>query len=144
MHRGDRISREKKAPAVCSSVLGGSLQERGGAAGGRAGRGKGRRAGGAGGRGGAGCRGSGAGPGRGGDARAAARTQAMLGDDVLCGRRRKGSQLWQNQPELYRLKYVSPLWRATSCFKRYDPIGLSGNVPINHRTQDPTRYLTRR
>jgi hypothetical protein len=36
------------------------------------------------------------------------------------------------------------LWRATSCFKRYNPIGLSGNVPINHRTQDPTRYLTRR
>jgi hypothetical protein len=54
------------------------------------------------------------------------------------------SSLWQNQPELHRLKYASPLLRATSCFKRYNPIGLSGNVPINHRTQDPTRYLTRR
>jgi hypothetical protein len=52
--------------------------------------------------------------------------------------------LWQNQPELHRLKYASPLLRATSCFKRYNPIGLSGNVPINHRTQDLTRYLTRR
>jgi hypothetical protein len=39
---------------------------------------------------------------------------------------------------------VSPHWRATSYFKRYKTIGLSGNVPINHRTQDPTRYLTRR
>jgi hypothetical protein len=52
--------------------------------------------------------------------------------------------MWQNQPELYRLKYSSPHWRATSYFKRYNTIGLSGNVPINHRTQDPTRYLTRR
>jgi hypothetical protein len=52
--------------------------------------------------------------------------------------------VWQNQPELYRLKYASPHWRATSYFKRYNTIGLSGNVPINHRTQDPTRYLTRR
>jgi hypothetical protein len=53
-------------------------------------------------------------------------------------------QLWQNQPELHRLKYASPRWRATSYFKRYNTIGLSSNVPINHRTQDPTRYLTRR
>jgi hypothetical protein len=52
--------------------------------------------------------------------------------------------LWQNQPELHWLKYTSPLWRATSCFKRYNTIGMSGNVPMNHRTQDPTRYLTRR
>jgi hypothetical protein len=52
--------------------------------------------------------------------------------------------VWQNQPELYRLKYASPHRRATSYFKRYKTIGLSGNVPINHRTQDPTRYLTRR
>jgi transposase InsO family protein len=52
--------------------------------------------------------------------------------------------LWQNQPELYRLKYASPHWRAISYFKRYNTIGLSGNVPINHRTQDSTRYLTRR
>jgi hypothetical protein len=40
--------------------------------------------------------------------------------------------LWQNQPELYRLKYASPHRRATSHFKRYKTIGLSG------------RYLTRR
>jgi hypothetical protein len=53
-------------------------------------------------------------------------------------------KVWQNQLELYRLKYASPHWRATSYFKRYNTIGLSGNVPINHRTQDPTRYLTRR
>jgi hypothetical protein len=56
----------------------------------------------------------------------------------------QGPRLWQNQPELYRLKYASPSWRANSYFKRYNTIGLSGNVPINHRTQDPTRYLTRR
>jgi hypothetical protein len=30
--------------------------------------------------------------------------------------------LWQNQPELYRLKYVSPLLRAPTCFKRYNPL----------------------
>jgi hypothetical protein len=30
------------------------------------------------------------------------------------------TQLWQNQSELHRLKYVSPLLRATSCFKRYN------------------------
>jgi hypothetical protein len=53
-------------------------------------------------------------------------------------------KLWQNQPELHRLKYASPYRRATSYFKRYKTIGLSGNVPINHRTQDPTRYLTQR
>jgi hypothetical protein len=28
--------------------------------------------------------------------------------------------LWQNQPELYRLKYASPLPRAPTCFKRYN------------------------
>jgi hypothetical protein len=50
--------------------------------------------------------------------------------------------LWQNQPELHRLKYASPYRKATSYFKWYKTIGLSGNVPINHRTQDPTRYLT--
>jgi hypothetical protein len=52
--------------------------------------------------------------------------------------------VWQNQPELYQLKYARPRQRATLYFKRYNTIGLSGNVPINHRTQDPTRYLTRR
>jgi hypothetical protein len=56
----------------------------------------------------------------------------------------RGGDVWQNQPELYRLKYASPRRRATSYFKLYNTIGLSGNVPINHRTQDPTRYLTRR
>jgi hypothetical protein len=28
--------------------------------------------------------------------------------------------LWQNQSELYRLKYVSPFLRAPTCFKRYN------------------------
>jgi transcriptional regulatory protein LevR len=55
-----------------------------------------------------------------------------------------GWQVWQNQPELYRLKYASPQRRTNSHFKRYKTIGLSGNVPMNHRTQDLTRYLTRR
>jgi hypothetical protein len=31
-------------------------------------------------------------------------------------------QVWQNQPELYRLKYASPLQRAPTCFKRYNPL----------------------
>jgi hypothetical protein len=31
-------------------------------------------------------------------------------------------QLWQNQPELYRLKYVSPFLRAPTCFKWYNPL----------------------
>jgi hypothetical protein len=31
-------------------------------------------------------------------------------------------RLWQNQSELHRLKYASPLLRATSCFKRYNPL----------------------
>jgi hypothetical protein len=30
--------------------------------------------------------------------------------------------LWQNQPELYRLKYASSLQRAPTCFKRYNPL----------------------
>jgi hypothetical protein len=30
--------------------------------------------------------------------------------------------MWQNQPELYRLKYVSPFLRAPTCFKRYNPL----------------------
>jgi hypothetical protein len=30
--------------------------------------------------------------------------------------------LWQNQPELYRLKYASPLQRAPTCFKWYNPL----------------------
>jgi hypothetical protein len=30
--------------------------------------------------------------------------------------------LWQNQPELYQLKYASPLPRAPTCFKRYNPL----------------------
>jgi hypothetical protein len=33
-----------------------------------------------------------------------------------------GIILWQNQPELYRLKYASPLQRAPTCFKRYNPL----------------------
>jgi hypothetical protein len=32
------------------------------------------------------------------------------------------TQLWQNQPELYRLKYVSPFLRAPTCFKWYNPL----------------------
>jgi hypothetical protein len=31
-------------------------------------------------------------------------------------------QLWLNQPELCRLKYASPLPRAPTCFKRYNPL----------------------
>jgi hypothetical protein len=31
-------------------------------------------------------------------------------------------RMWQNQPELYRLKYVSPFLRAPTCFKRYNPL----------------------
>jgi hypothetical protein len=30
--------------------------------------------------------------------------------------------LWQYQPELYRLKYMSPLQRAPTYFKRYNPL----------------------
>jgi hypothetical protein len=34
----------------------------------------------------------------------------------------EGNIVWQNQPELYRLKYVSPFLRALTCFKRYNPL----------------------
>jgi hypothetical protein len=34
----------------------------------------------------------------------------------------QGYMMWQNQPELYRLKYASQLPRATTCFKRYNPL----------------------
>jgi hypothetical protein len=30
--------------------------------------------------------------------------------------------VWQNQPELYQLKYASPILRAPTCFKRYNPL----------------------
>jgi hypothetical protein len=30
--------------------------------------------------------------------------------------------VWQNQPELYRLKYASPFQRAPTYFKRYNPL----------------------
>jgi hypothetical protein len=30
--------------------------------------------------------------------------------------------VWQNQPELYQLKYASPFLRAPTCFKRYNPL----------------------
>jgi hypothetical protein len=30
--------------------------------------------------------------------------------------------VWQNQPELHRLKYASPLLRAPTYFKRYNPL----------------------
>jgi hypothetical protein len=30
--------------------------------------------------------------------------------------------MWQNQLELHRLKYASPLLRAPTCFKRYNPL----------------------
>jgi hypothetical protein len=30
--------------------------------------------------------------------------------------------MWQNQPELHRLKYTSPLLRAPTCFKRYNSL----------------------
>jgi hypothetical protein len=31
-------------------------------------------------------------------------------------------EVWQNQPELDRLKYASPIPRAPTCFKRYNPL----------------------
>jgi hypothetical protein len=34
----------------------------------------------------------------------------------------KLAKMWQNQPELYRFKYASPLPRAPTCFKRYNPL----------------------
>jgi hypothetical protein len=52
--------------------------------------------------------------------------------------------MWQNQPELYRLKYASPFQRAPTYFKRYNPLACRVTSRWNHRTQDPTRYLTRR
>jgi hypothetical protein len=73
-----------------------------------------------------------------------AELKIQLQDLLAKGFIRPSASLWQNQPELYRLKYASARWRATSYFKWYNAIGLSGNVPINHRTQDPTRYFTRR
>jgi hypothetical protein len=30
--------------------------------------------------------------------------------------------LWQYQPELYQLNYASPIQRAPTCFKRYNPL----------------------
>jgi hypothetical protein len=33
-----------------------------------------------------------------------------------------GQKLWQNQLELHRLKYASPLLRAPACFKRYNTL----------------------
>jgi hypothetical protein len=30
--------------------------------------------------------------------------------------------MWQNQSKLHQLKYVSPLLRAPTCFKRYNPL----------------------
>jgi hypothetical protein len=33
-----------------------------------------------------------------------------------------GLTMWQNPPELYRLKYASPFLRAPACFKRYNPL----------------------
>jgi hypothetical protein len=64
-----------------------------------------------------------------GSARAGAR-QAGLAQTRGCRRTRSacgrhaGARrwLWQNQPELYRLKYASPLSRAPTCFKRYNPL----------------------
>jgi hypothetical protein len=37
--------------------------------------------------------------------------------------------LWQNQPELYRLKNVSPFLRAPTCFKRYNPLACRVTSP---------------
>jgi hypothetical protein len=43
--------------------------------------------------------------------------EAPAGDgDAVC------ALVWQNQPKLYRLKYASPLQRASTCFKRYNPL----------------------
>jgi hypothetical protein len=37
-------------------------------------------------------------------------------------REKERCALWQNQPELYQLKYASPIQRASTCFKRYNPL----------------------
>jgi hypothetical protein len=41
---------------------------------------------------------------------------------VFCALDSKGCFLWQYQPELYQLKYASPLQRAPTYFKRYNPL----------------------
>jgi hypothetical protein len=38
------------------------------------------------------------------------------------GKPRCITQLWQNQPELHRFKYASPLSRAPTYFKRCNPL----------------------
>jgi hypothetical protein len=35
---------------------------------------------------------------------------------------RTRGEVWQNQPEVYRLKHASPLQRAPTYFKRYIPL----------------------
>jgi hypothetical protein len=42
--------------------------------------------------------------------------------DIGPGDKPRPTFMWQNQSELHRLKYASPLLRATSCFKWYNPL----------------------
>jgi hypothetical protein len=79
---------------------------------------------------GGGQQGGGAGPGkRESDAWSSPEQELAPGRSWSGGGRRwqsavEGSRgaVWQNQPELYRLKYASPLMRAPTCFKRYNPL----------------------
>jgi hypothetical protein len=48
--------------------------------------------------------------------------QSSHGDMSICRANPVLGLLWQNQPELYRLKYASPLQRAPTYFKRYNPL----------------------
>jgi hypothetical protein len=47
--------------------------------------------------------------------------------------------VWQNQPELHRLKYASPLQRAPTCFKRYNPLAFRVTSRLTTDTQDQIR-----
>jgi hypothetical protein len=42
--------------------------------------------------------------------------------DIKVSEVRSKKRLWQNQPELHRLKYASPLSRASTYFKRCNPL----------------------
>jgi hypothetical protein len=53
----------------------------------------------------------------------------LCGDSFVFGGReveekakRPGRGVWQNQPELYRLKHASPLQRPPMYFKRYNSL----------------------
>jgi hypothetical protein len=48
----------------------------------------------------------------------------LTGGSIGSARAARGGcgAMWINQPELYRLKYASPILRAPTCFKRYNPL----------------------